>query len=65
MRTFCLFAYSMIELKGARYFNSRLEYKASCILDDVYEFLQKLGYELSDEELSLKNGTHKLLRKEV
>lgn len=65
MRTFCLFAYSMLEHTGARYFNSRLEYKASCILDDVYEFLQKLGYELSDEELSLKNGTHKLLRKEV
>jgi 1-aminocyclopropane-1-carboxylate deaminase/D-cysteine desulfhydrase-like pyridoxal-dependent ACC family enzyme len=29
-------------------------------LDQVYEFLEALGYEMSDEERELKEGTHHL-----
>ena len=29
-------------------------------LDRVYDLLEVLGYEISDEELALKNGTHEL-----
>lgn len=30
------------------------------LLDSLYEFLQELGYEVSDEELALQDGTHEL-----
>ncbi len=29
-------------------------------LDEIYEFLKKLGYKMSDEEIKLQNGTHEL-----
>ena len=61
--TFGCFAYAILENPNARYFNNDLVYKMSEALDNVYDFLQQLGYELSDEELSLKNGTHALLKK--
>lgn len=32
-------------------------------LDYLYAFLEKLGYEMSDEEKALQNGTHELLYK--
>lgn len=42
----------------------KIEHIENDELDRLYEFLGKLGYELSDEELQLKNGTHVLLKKE-
>lgn len=60
--TFACLIYSALEIESARYYDSELNYKYSEALDNVYEFLIKLGYELSDEELSLKNGTHILLK---
>lgn len=63
VKTFGLFAYCVLEEPNCRYFNNELEYKNNEKLDAVYDFLQKLGYELSDEELSLKNGTHVLLKR--
>lgn len=48
------------------YFNSyRGEYHENERLDVLYDFLEKLGYEMSDEEKALKNGTHELFRVEV
>ena len=32
-------------------------------LDDIYEVLEKLGYQLSDEEEAMRNGTHPLFDK--
>lgn len=54
--------YSVLENAGCRYYDNNLKYVKNETLDRVYDFLRKLGYELSDEELSLKNGTHSLYR---
>jgi ParB family transcriptional regulator, chromosome partitioning protein len=42
------------------YWDWNYSYKKDEELDLIYEFLQKLGYEMSDEEKALQNGTHKL-----
>lgn len=63
VKTFGCFAYVILEMPNERYYNNNLEVEPSVHLDAVYDFLQKLGYELSDEELSLKNGTHVLLKR--
>lgn len=63
VRTFGCFAYTVLEMPNERYYNNNLEVQKCEKLDAVYDFLQKLGYELSDEELSLKNGTHVLLKR--
>jgi ParB family chromosome partitioning protein len=42
------------------YFTWRGAYKESRSLDWIYDFLEGLGYELSDEEQQLKDGTHPL-----
>ncbi len=39
-------------------------YRKNGRLDLIYEMLEKLGYEICDEELQLKNGTHPLFTKE-
>ncbi len=62
-KTFGCFAYVILEVPTERYFNNNLEVQKCEKLDAVYDFLQKLGYELSDEELSLKNGTHVLMKR--
>lgn len=46
------------------YFDWRYEYSENRNLDKTYELLEKLGYELSEEEQSLKNGTHELYIRE-
>lgn len=46
------------------YYGWRCEYTENEILDGVYEFLKSLGYEMSDEEKKLQNGTHELFVKE-
>lgn len=40
-----------------------IEYAPNDNLDNLYEFLANLGYEMSDEELALQNGTHELFQK--
>ena len=42
-----------------------LEYEENTILDAIYELLEKLGYQMSDEEKQLKDGTHELYKKET
>ena len=32
-------------------------------LDEIYDFLCQLGYQMSDEEIALQNGTHELFKK--
>lgn len=34
-------------------------------LDELYAFMQELGYEMSDEELALQNGTHELFQEDT
>ena len=43
------------------YFDYYGQHEENEELDRLYHLLEKLGYELSDEELSMKSGTHKLL----
>ena len=38
-------------------------YKDKAWLEDIYEVLEKLGYQLSDEEEAFRNGTHPLFDK--
>ncbi len=33
-------------------------------LDRVYDFLQSIGYEMSDEEKAMRDGTHEVFREE-
>lgn len=46
------------------YDNWKAEYKENEKLDKIYDLLNILGYEMSDEEKSLQNGTHELFRTE-
>ena len=50
--------YQPAEVKGTYYIH---HLKAR--LDSIYEVLEKLGYQLSDEEEALRNGTHPLFDK--
>lgn len=53
--------YSVLESENGRYYDRELCHTDNKKLNNVYEFLMKLGYQLSDEEKSLKDGTHELL----
>lgn len=46
------------------YFDYCGEYDENDRLNMVYEFLESLGYEMSDDEKALMDGTHELFRKE-
>lgn len=37
-------------------------YEPNDTLDSLYDFLKNLGYEMSDEEVAMQNGTHELLQ---
>lgn len=50
------------ESKG--YSNWRGEYSESDTLNAIYAMLEKLGYEMSDVEKALQDGSHALFRKE-
>lgn len=56
------FAHAFSEdTKATGYFDSwRLTYRENEKLDKIYDFLCSLGYEMSDEEKSLRDGTHEL-----
>ena len=42
--------------------NYLLKYSENEQLDAIYTLLEKLGYEMSDEEKALQDGTHELFR---
>lgn len=44
--------------------NFKIEYSKNETLDIIYSTLLDLGYEISDEEQKLKDGTHELFQKE-
>jgi hypothetical protein len=45
------------------YFSWNCEHSVDDDLDTLYNFLVALGYEMSDEEAQLKDGTHELFKK--
>lgn len=52
--------YLKLDRKHECYFDWNGQYRNKEALNRTYEFLEKLGYEISEEELALKNGTHGL-----
>lgn len=52
--------YCALDSDRERYFNWNSKHQSNEELDRVYNLLEKLGYEMSDEELALRNGTHEL-----
>ena len=44
---------------------SRAEYRPDKILDKLYQFLISIGYEMSDEEKALQDGSHALFNDEA
>jgi len=60
-RFLLLTAYSMgADNANWKYYNGRLEYEPNAKLDSIYKSLCALGYEMSDEERALRDGTHEL-----
>jgi ParB family chromosome partitioning protein len=53
-------AYLMLESDRDHYYDWNNQYKDNEGLNTVYDFLEKLGYEMSDEERAMRDGTHKL-----
>lgn len=54
----------VVDASGRCYANYRNEYESSESLDAIYDLLCKLGYEMSDEEIAIRNGTHELYVRE-
>ncbi|QNU66936.1 ParB/RepB/Spo0J family partition protein [Ruminiclostridium herbifermentans] len=52
--------YLSLESTQNRYYNWNGEYENDEDSNLVYDFLTKLGYEMSEEEKALRDGTHKL-----
>lgn len=50
----------MLDNEYETYYDWNEQYRCNKQLDLSYELLEKLGYEISEEELALKNGTHEL-----
>ena len=48
------------EYYDGNYGEKKPEWASNYELDMVYEFLEKIGYEMSDEEKALQDGTHEL-----
>jgi len=57
-------AYLSLDGSNEKYFSWNSRYRENEDLDRVYELLEALGYEISDEEKAMKDGTHELLVKE-
>lgn len=52
------------DLKNASYFNFRGEYSKDKRLDKLYDILGRVGYEMSEEEKQLQDGTHEIFNGE-
>ena len=46
------------------YYTYQMEHRNNQKLSDWYDFLVKLGYEMSDDENALRDGTHELFKKD-
>lgn len=71
-KTLLALAYSSFDSPNSGYWRSRwncreyvYNYEENERLDMVYDILDAFGYEMSDEEVQAKNGTHHLFPKEV
>lgn len=60
MKTLFAFVYSVFEDEDADYYDYNGEYLENEDLDTLYDYLIRLGYEMSDEEKVLCDGTHEL-----
>lgn len=55
--------YCKLDSDGLGYFDSwDCSHRPNKKLDYIYNLLEKLGYKMSEEEIALQNGTHKLFR---
>lgn len=59
-KSFLNVTWLMLDSEYENYYDWNEQYRCNKQLDLIYEFLEKLGYEISEEELALKNGTHEL-----
>jgi ParB family transcriptional regulator, chromosome partitioning protein len=57
-------AYCGMENDHARYHDWQLKFEPNQILDTLYDALEQLGYEISEEERALRDGTHELYVRE-
>ena len=55
-----LYAAMSVDCESSRYYDWELKHNPMKYLDERYDFLCKLGYEMSDEELAMRDGTHEL-----
>lgn len=59
-RHFLVATYLALDSEHDHYYDWRGQYEDNEELNKLYDFLIKLGYELSDEESSMRDGTHEL-----
>nr|WP_092074975.1 ParB/RepB/Spo0J family partition protein [Dendrosporobacter quercicolus]NSL49604.1 ParB/RepB/Spo0J family partition protein [Dendrosporobacter quercicolus DSM 1736]SDN24586.1 chromosome partitioning protein, ParB family [Dendrosporobacter quercicolus] len=59
-RVLLIAAYCSIENQHENYHDWQCEFSGSAELDVIYDCLEKKGYELSEEERALRDGTHEL-----
>lgn len=64
-RLLFLATYLAMDSDGQNYHDWYGKHKDNELLDDVYSLLEELGYEMSDEEYGLMNGTHELFGSEA
>lgn len=57
-----LVAYDIVDSSSKKYSDWNGKYRRDEDLDYVYDFLQKLGYKMSEEEKALQKGTHELFK---
>lgn len=65
IKTLFAIAYSVFEDKNEDCYDGNLRYHESDNLNTVYDYLRGLGYEMSDEEQALLDGTHELYIKDT
>lgn len=59
-RYLLIVAFINLDSAGEGYYDWHGRYRENEDLDRVYDLLEKLGYEISDEERQLRDGTHEL-----
>lgn len=55
--------YLILDSDNLHYYNWNNQHNDNESLNTVYNFLEKLGYEMSDEEKAMRDGTHELFEK--
>lgn len=60
IKTMLVLAYSILDSEQENYCDFNFRYSKNLNLDNVYNYLLKLGYEMSDEEHAMMDGTHEL-----